>query len=168
MEGSWWVTRGKNANWKTETTMTTTATFGYGRLSDIRGCYTLDLRSYDSVWSDSTWSKCLQDQSSSTFVIRDGSRLVGLVTGSKGVGYYDVHKLAVLPECRRQGHCKRLVEGLGTGELRVTVRETNAVGLAVAKRLGFKAVKMLRNGFDGEDGVMLVRAGLVQNEGVRR
>lgn len=133
------------------------AVLGYGRLSDLRGCYHCDLHGYDAAWSPEVWTKCLTDRRNRVLVVRDGGRIVGWVSGTVGKGYTDIHRLAVLPLYRRKGLCKRLVEGLGAGELRVVLRLSNQGALAAAKRLGFRAVGVLRSYFDGDDGVALVR-----------
>jgi GNAT superfamily N-acetyltransferase len=138
--------------------MTTTTTFTYARPSDLRDCYTLDLHCYERAWSESTWRRCLADRGAVTFVLRAEGKVVGWVTGTRNRGYVDVQKIGVLPHERGKGYCRRLVEGLGLGELRVVLREGNRVGLEVGKALGFRPVKVLRNRFDNEDGILMVRA----------
>lgn len=139
---------------------TTALTFSYGRLSDLRDCYSCDLKSYDRVWSESVWEKCLTDRAARVFVVRVGGEVVGWITGVQRPDYFDVTRCAVLPGLRRSGHCRRLVEGLGRGELRTVLRETNEIGLLTAKGLGFRAVRVLKNRFDTEDGILLVRGRL--------
>lgn len=138
--------------------MTTTLTFA--RPSDLAACYSLDVYGYDNAWSEDTWSKCLADRQCRVLTVRLDGKVVGWVTGCQRASYFDLTKITVLEPYRRLGYCRRLVEGLGSGELRTQLRESNAVGLAVARALGFRAVGLLKNWCDGEDGIQLVRGRL--------
>lgn len=136
---------------------TDTYTLSYGRAGDLKGCYQCDLHGYSNVWSPASWSNCLADRDSRVFVVRCGGRVVGTVTGTRWNGYTDIKKLTVLPEYRRRGLARRLVEGLGDGELRVVLAEGNLDGQLAAKAMGFRAVKVLRSYFEDQDGVLMVR-----------
>lgn len=135
-----------------------TGTIGYARLGDLRGCYHCDLHGYDAAWSPVIWTKCLTDKRNRVLVVRVDGKVVGWVSGTVSDTHFTLHRCTILPAYRRRGLCRKLIETLGPGELQVVLRLSNAVGLGTAKALGLRAVRMLKNAFEDDDGVLLIRA----------
>ena len=70
-------------------------------------------------------------------------------------------RLAVHPAHRRGGIATRLLDHVitdtGCRKITMVLRESNRSGCEVLKKLGFKAVNIIKDRFDDEDGFYFIR-----------
>lgn len=123
--------------------------------SDLSAVYACDLAGYEWVLSPENWRKLIPAKNALLFKAVTNGAFCGYLLASETGSSFHVWRCSVVPKYRGQGVCRRLFGVIDGYPCEVVLQETNAVGLAVATRLGFVPVKVLANRFEGVDGILL-------------
>jgi len=127
---------------------------------DMDEICSIERRSFDQPWSEEEFLTCLRQRNCIGTVIELGQRVYGFMV-------YELHgnklvllNLAVDPEYRRTGRGGRMVQRLidklsqqRRRDIECEIRDSNLAAQLFFQRLGFRAVRVLRNRFpeDRED-----------------
>lgn len=114
-------------------------------------------------WTSARVLKCLNDRSVNVVVAYDGAKLAGFAIMKYRDEDAHLWLLAVTPAARRRGVATALVDWLeqtarvaGTPVIWLEARRSNTDALAFYRRLGYRALDVLRGRYEGvEDGVRI-------------
>jgi hypothetical protein len=122
--------------------------------ADLASVYACDLAGYEWVLASETWRKLIPAKDAMLLkAITDGV-FCGYLLAHEDGDCFKILRCSTVPRFRGRGVCHRLFSVLDGYPCEVTLQETNATGLLVAKRLGFRPVKLLRDHYEGVDGVL--------------
>jgi [ribosomal protein S18]-alanine N-acetyltransferase len=126
--------------------------------SDLPAVVAIEAQSFPSPWGEEDFIKTMRNRNCIGMVAEQGETLVGYML-------YELHKnrlhilnLAVAPEARKQGVAKTLIDRL-VGKLNherrnrimLEICETNLNAQLAFKQMGFRAVSVLREFYEGSD-----------------
>ncbi len=135
---------------------------------DLGSIRRLDRISGLDEWSREGWQHCFDDESS--LLIKAQSQeglLVGYILARTAAKEVEIHKIAVDPECRRQGVAQTLLDmvlktaaGKGANVCYLEVREKNSQAIAFYRKNGFRRVGRRRAYYRSpvEDALIMRRA----------
>ena len=130
----------------------------------VKAVAELEKTCFSDPWSERSVAGELDNPLSLWFVALDGDRLLGYVGCQRVPPEADVMNLAVVPEARRRGLGRRLMEtlwetlmALGDESLTLEVRAGNAPAIALYEGLGFAQVGRRPNYYEKprEDALIL-------------
>lgn len=119
------------------------------RRVDVPTVAAIAARCFDVPWDEPAFNDECRRAYAHIRVLRpeDGAAICGFVHLWCVAGEAQVMNIAVLPEFRRRGYGRRLMEqglalalGAGCGQITLEVRRSNAAALALYERLGFEVV----------------------------
>lgn len=119
----------------------------------------------DSSWTEDDFLCCLRQRSCIGMVAECNHRIVGFMIYELHKAKLHVLSFAVDPDFRRQGIGSQMIENLVAKlsqqrrrEIVLEVRESNLSAQLFFKKMGFKAVSVLRSHYDdtGEDGLEMI------------
>ena len=116
-------------------------------LADVAELAELERACFSDPWTSAGISDTIQYETARTFVAQDSDRIVGYVmariSGTEG----EILDLAVLPELRRRGIGRTLLQAVwkamqhdGVKELYLEVRESNLPAIELYRSHGFRPV----------------------------
>ena len=125
----------------------------------------LDVCFGESAWSRESIVAQLDKDVSYCAVAMDEERVVGYIAYEVVVDEGSLIELAVLPEYRRRGIGRELVELMltscdGVQTVCLEVRASNTSAIALYEAVGFRAISVRRNYYDhpAEDAVIMVKS----------
>ncbi|NQT85492.1 ribosomal protein S18-alanine N-acetyltransferase [bacterium] len=139
-------------------------------LRDLGGVGALEGVSFGSPWRTSSYARAVGDPNQHFFVAEQDGHMVGYTGFWVETGSAHIAKLAVHPDCRRQGigavlleHMLDEVRRLGLGRAHLEVRRGNAEAQALYRRFGFRFERVQPQAYpnDREDALVLVRDDLL-------
>lgn len=115
---------------------------------------------FDDAWSLNSVSSLLKSENSICAVLTDDNGLVGYAVGAISADEAELYRIAVMPECRRNGVGQRLMSDfIGKCRGRATklfleVRSHNSVAVALYTKNGFEKIAIRRNYYGDDDAVI--------------
>ncbi len=113
----------------------------------------IEKRCFSVPWSETALRETVSESTSSFFVAEDSGELIGYIGAYSVIDEGYITNIAVLPEHRRRGIAKRLLESLITEAkekemsfLTLEVRAGNMPAIRLYEKLGFERVGV-RRGF---------------------
>jgi ribosomal-protein-alanine N-acetyltransferase len=134
-------------------------------LKDIPQVLRIERTSFKNPYDISTFLYFWEAEPEGFLVAEMRGRVVGYVMASSRNGEGEILSISVMPEFRRKGIGRRLMEraieylrGKGVDRIGLEVREGNEEAIKFYEKLGFKrAYKIPKYYPDGEDGIRMIR-----------
>jgi ribosomal-protein-alanine N-acetyltransferase len=130
--------------------------------SDLPAVLSIERRAFETPWSLAMFVLELSKPSGICLALTDGDRLCGYLVCSRYADVWHLMNVAVMPERRRQGIARRLLEGLfdeAGPDARYTleVRTSNHGAIAMYEQLGFRPAGHRRRYYhdNGEDALIM-------------
>lgn len=116
----------------------------------------------ESYWSEKAVEEALE-RSDVLYGVEcgEGKTPAGYFIGAAGGGEAELYRIAVLPEYRRRGLGKHLMEAFldscpkNTGRIFLEVRSRNVAALELYKKYGFKVIHVRKGYYGDDDGVVM-------------
>ena len=130
--------------------------------SDLPAVLSIERRAFETPWSLAMFVLELSKPSGICLALTDGDRLSGYLVCSRYADVWHLMNIAVVPERRRQGIARRLLERLfdeAGPDARYTleVRTSNHGAIAMYEQLGFRRAGHRRRYYhdNGEDALIM-------------
>ena len=130
--------------------------------SDLPAVLSIERRAFETPWSLAMFVLELSKPSGICLALTDGGRLSGYLVCSRYADVWHLMNIAVVPERRRQGIARRLLERLfdeAGPDARYTleVRTSNHGAIAMYEQLGFRRAGHRRRYYhdNGEDALIM-------------
>jgi ribosomal-protein-alanine N-acetyltransferase len=130
--------------------------------SDLPAVLSIERRAFETPWSLAMFVLELSKPSGICLALTDGDRLSGYLVCSRYADVWHLMNIAVVPERRRQGIARRLLERLfdeAGPDARYTleVRMSNHGAIAMYEQLGFRRAGHRRRYYhdNGEDALIM-------------
>ncbi|MFW6040015.1 MAG: ribosomal protein S18-alanine N-acetyltransferase [Gemmatimonadota bacterium] len=134
--------------------------------ADLRHVLHIERRSFTIPWSDATFRGLLRRRSTALLVAEQAGEVVGYAVLWFAADEAELGDMAVLPEERRRGLGRRLLDGAlteatrrGAKRLYLEVRESNTAARSLYRRAGFEAVGRRSDYYSEptEDAILMMR-----------
>lgn len=134
--------------------------------ADLRQVLHIERRSFTIPWSDATFRGLLRRQSTALLVAERAGRVVAYAVLWFAADEAELGDMAVLPEARRRGLGRWLLDGAlaeaarrGAKRVFLDVRESNVEARALYERAGFEAVGVRPDYYSEprEDAIVMTR-----------
>lgn len=119
--------------------------------ADARAVAVLELRCFSDPWSAESFREAFSPGWSFGLILEQGTELLGYLIGRAVAGGGEILNVAVVPEHRRHGHARRLLDAgfaalraRGAEECYLEVRESNLEARALYASLGFAQLSVRR------------------------
>jgi len=140
-------------------------------LRDLGGVGALEGVSFGSPWRTSSYARAVSDPNQHFFVAEQDGHMVGYTGFWVEDRSAHIAKLAVHPDCQRQGigsalleHMLDAIRRLGLGRAYLEVRRSNVQAQALYRQFGFRFERVHPQAYpnDREDALVLVRSDLLE------
>ncbi|HMP79932.1 MAG TPA: ribosomal protein S18-alanine N-acetyltransferase [Pirellulaceae bacterium] len=115
----------------------------------------IEQASFEFPWSEDDFVRCLRQRNCIGMVAEQDDKVVGFMIYELDKDYLHVLNFAVSPDGRRRGIGAQMVEKLVSKlssqrrtRIRLEVRETNLAAQVFFRKMGFRAVTVLRDYYD--------------------
>lgn len=134
--------------------------------ADLRQVLHIERRSFTIPWSDATFRGLLRRQSTALLVAERAGSVVGYAVLWFAADEAELGDMAVLPEVRRRGLGRRLLDGAlaeaarrGAKRVFLEVRESNVAARSLYERAGFEAAGTRSDYYSEpkEDAILMMR-----------
>lgn len=134
--------------------------------ADLRQVLHIERRSFTIPWSDSTFRGLLRRQSTALLVAERAGEVVGYAVLWFAADEAELGDMAVLPEMRRRGLGRWLLDGAlaeaarrGAKHVFLEVRQSNAAARSLYERAGFEAAGTRPDYYSEpkEDAILMMR-----------
>ena len=130
--------------------------------SDMPDVLRIETASFDCPWTGDEFVECLRQRNSIAKVMERDQKIVAYVVYQLHESHIEILDLAVDTSCRRSGAGTAMVDQLldklshqRRTALKVTVRERALPAQQFFRSMGFRAIEVLRDHWEGEDGYVM-------------
>ncbi len=122
---------------------------------DMQEVLEIEKASFEFPWSEEDFIRCLRQRNCIGMVAEHDEQVVGFMIYELHKNQLHVLNFAVLPDARRSGVGQQMVKKLigklsqqRRNRIMLEIRETNLAAQVFFRKLGFKAVSVLRDYYD--------------------
>ena len=122
---------------------------------DMQEVLEIEKASFEFPWSEEDFIRCLRQRNCIGMVAEHDERVVGFMIYELHKNQLHVLNFAVLPEARRSGVGQQMIKKLigklsqqRRNRILLEIRETNLIAQLFFRKLGFRAVSVLRDYYD--------------------
>jgi len=130
---------------------------------NVQGVYEVEKACFSTPWSLESFQKDLTNENAVYFCVADDGKVIGYVGMWESFGEGNINNIAVLPESRRKGYAKLLLEHLiSYGKehqltfLTLEVRESNEGARALYQKMGFLEVGRRKKYYERREDAILM------------
>ncbi|MBR5239374.1 MAG: ribosomal protein S18-alanine N-acetyltransferase [Clostridia bacterium] len=130
---------------------------------NVEGVSLVEKTCFSTPWSLESFRNDLTNENAVYFCLEDGDKVIGYVGMWESFGEGNINNIAILPQYRRQGYAKLLLEHLiSYGKehnltfLTLEVRESNEGARALYQKMGFSQVGVRKKYYERTEDAILM------------
>lgn len=130
---------------------------------NVEGVFLVEKACFPTPWSLESFQNDLTNENAVYFCLEDDGKVIGYVGMWESFGEGNINNIAVLPEYRRKGYARLLLEHLiSYGKkhkltfLTLEVRESNAGARALYQKMGFSQVGVRKKYYERREDAILM------------
>lgn len=141
-----------------------------GEIRDVRGIASIEKACFPMPWSEETVLNEMQNNELATYIVAEfEGTIVGYIGFWRVMDTFDINNIAVLPEYRRRGIGRSLLERvlllmeeMSAENIFLEVRPSNLAAIEMYRRAGFEEVGIRKAYYEdnGEDAIIMSRYGV--------